>query len=149
MSTNSQPQKTVENPYESPDPFVSQGQDCSTGVISAPWIESSTSDFRFAPFGFRLAALFRFHFVIKRLRYPELPKELQMLYEQKSEQESKLLVRAPEAAKMLSISTRKLSDLVRGNLIPSIKQGRSRLFYIPALDKWCQNNLKGFNDGNN
>ncbi|MBK9383533.1 MAG: helix-turn-helix domain-containing protein [Planctomycetes bacterium] len=48
-----------------------------------------------------------------------------------------LLVRAPEAARRLSISPRKLWELTNRREIPHLRIGRSVLYRVAALEAWA------------
>lgn len=53
----------------------------------------------------------------------------------------KLLIDSRAAAGMLSISERKLSDLVRRDAVPSTKIDGRRLFSVDGLRVWVQQQI--------
>ena len=55
--------------------------------------------------------------------------------------EKKLLVKLPEAAKLLSMCPRTLWSHAVSGEIPSFKKGRSRFFSVAALKEWIETNL--------
>ena len=59
----------------------------------------------------------------------------------KSEQDSKLLIKLPEAALLLSMCERTLWSLAVSGSVPSFKVGRSRFFSVAALMDWIDTNL--------
>lgn len=56
----------------------------------------------------------------------------------------KLTVRPCEAAQMLSVSERKLFDMIKHHGFPRIKCGRTVLISVEDIKKWLTN---GGNDG--
>ena len=64
-----------------------------------------------------------------------------MSNQEQSEQDSKLLIKLPEAAQLLSMCERTLWSLAVSGEVPSFKKGRSRFFSVAALKEWIEINL--------
>lgn len=47
-----------------------------------------------------------------------------------------------EAAKLLGISVRHLSNLVKRGEVPSVKLGRRRVFYRDVLNEWLRDRVR-------
>jgi excisionase family DNA binding protein len=56
---------------------------------------------------------------------------------------AKLALRAPEAAKALSISQRKLWEMTNAGQIPHAKLGRATVYPVATLEKWLADQVKG------
>ncbi len=56
---------------------------------------------------------------------------------------NKIAIRAPEVARLLSISERKLWQMCKTGGFPHVIDGRTKLFLIADIEDWLQRNRIG------
>lgn len=59
----------------------------------------------------------------------------------------KIAIRSPEAARLMSISERKLWQLAKTGGLPYVKTAGTKLFVVADIVEWLKQNAKGGSDG--
>jgi excisionase family DNA binding protein len=62
------------------------------------------------------------------------------------EQIQKLVLDTEEVSRVIGIRRTKLLELTYSGEIPSFKIGRSRRYYLPAIERWLQQQANPGND---